>query len=144
MSHPHSKLTTEQRFLLYVTKTADCWLWTGGKNQKGYALFWNSGDGRRESAHRVAYRMWVGEIPAGLELDHLCRTRHCVNPAHLEAVTHRENVLRAPDHVGKREAAKTHCPHNHPLDGKRFDRRKNAMRRYCMTCERTRHLVVVA
>ena len=70
----------------------ECWIWTGPKNGSGYGIF--SYRGRNQSAHRVAYRLLVGEIPDGLQLDHLCRKRSCINPAHLEPVTRLENVRR--------------------------------------------------
>lgn len=63
-------------------------------------------------AHRVAYEEIMGPVPEGLELDHLCRTRSCVNPSHLEPVTHRENMNRG-DVATRR---KTHCPKGHPYD----------------------------
>lgn len=69
-----------------------CWLWSGHKDQKGYGRFYWKG--LNEYAHRWAYEYFVGAVPVGLELDHLCRNRGCVNPAHLEAVTHRVNVAR--------------------------------------------------
>lgn len=66
-----------------------CWIWTGLRNEWGYGTA-----GSRGLAHRVMYEQANGPIPEGLELDHLCRERACVNPLHLEAVTHTQNVLR--------------------------------------------------
>lgn len=67
----------------------DCVEWQGPSRGHGYGHV-----GRHGSAHRLAYRLFVGEIPAGLEIDHLCRNRACIKPAHLEAVTHLENMRR--------------------------------------------------
>ena len=83
-----------------------CWLWQGGRTTAGYSRF------RGEYGHRWSHRFFIGEIPAGLEIDHLCGIRNCVNPEHLEAVTHRENVMRS-DSVSARNAAKVSCPNGH-------------------------------
>jgi hypothetical protein len=69
-----------------------CWLWTGEMNRNGYGRV--RSDGKRVMAHRRAWELLRGPIPTGLVLDHLCRNRHCCNPAHLEPVTVRENTLR--------------------------------------------------
>jgi HNH endonuclease len=86
-----------------------CWEWTAAKTV-GYGRF--ADKGRTLLAHRVAYELLIGPIPEGLQIDHLCRNPSCVNPAHLEPVTSRENLLRG---VGEpaRNAAKTHCPQGH-------------------------------
>ena len=78
----------------------------------------------------VVYALLVGEIPAGLELDHLCRVRECVNPQHLEAVTHHENMLRS------REATKTHCKHGHEFtpENTYTYQRGVGIQRCCKTC----------
>lgn len=65
-----------------------CWLWMGSRDRKGYGQLWN------KRAHRLSYEALVGPIPEGLQIDHLCRNPPCVNPAHLEAVTSRENTRR--------------------------------------------------
>lgn len=70
-----------------------CWLWTGHRGSGGYGRF--RLNHRERPAHRAAYELLVGPVPDGLVLDHLCRNRGCVNPAHLESVTPRENILRA-------------------------------------------------
>jgi hypothetical protein len=96
-----------------------CWDWTGGKKGTRYGgIVIGDGDPRRAYAHRVVYELVRGPVPEGLELDHLCRRRFCVNPAHLEAVTHTENVRRgeASKVSSARQRAKTHCPRGHPYD----------------------------
>lgn len=71
-----------------------CWVWTASQNGTGYGALTIAG--ARKLAHRLAYAHLVGPIPDGLDLDHLCRNRMCVNPAHLEPVTRRENLRRSP------------------------------------------------
>jgi hypothetical protein len=101
----------EARFWAKVRKTSTHWLWLGTKNNGGYGRFWAGG--HMVLAHRWAYEHWVGSIPDGLELDHLCRRPACVRPLHLEAVTHRINNLRG-DSSHRR---KTHCPAGHSYSG---------------------------
>ena len=94
---------------------SDCIVWEKAKNQDGYGIrmIGSRTDGTRRcvTAHRVAYEAVHGPIPAGLELDHLCRNRACVNVEHLEAVTHRENCRRG--NVGQHNAQKTRCVNGH-------------------------------
>ena len=84
------------RFWQYVDKTDTCWLWKGYTNPRGYGVysFGYKAAHRTVRVHRYAYEQLVGPIPNGLELDHLCRTRVCVNPRHLEPVLHTENLRR--------------------------------------------------
>lgn len=79
----------EDRFWEKVEKTGTCWLWRGAIERQGYGVFEN------RKAHRIAFTLIGGVIPTGLQLDHLCFVRHCVNPDHLEPVTAKENVRRA-------------------------------------------------
>jgi hypothetical protein len=92
-----------------VNKTADgCWLWTGSTNDNGYGKITIHHPVKKTlSVHRLVYSLLVGPVPPGSELDHVCKTRTCCNPAHLEPVSHRENVLRTD------AAHKTHCKHGH-------------------------------
>lgn len=86
-----------------------CWLWIGAHASNGYGVFgsrWHRG-----YAHRLAWELFHGPIPAGLQIDHLCRVRSCVNPAHLEPVTQAVNKARG--EAGQHNARKTHCPYGH-------------------------------
>jgi hypothetical protein len=87
-----------------------CWLWTGAlSGSRKYGSFYY--DGRMQKAHRVAYQIFVGPVPDGLDLDHLCRVPSCCNPDHLEPVTRSENLRRSPDM--DRNSNKTHCCRGH-------------------------------
>lgn len=89
-------MTEEQtlhKILSKTVKTDSCWFYTG-TNTSGYGTMVI--DGRQQTVHRYMYASVHGEIPKGLELDHLCRVKHCINPDHLQAVTHLENVRRGP------------------------------------------------
>ena len=89
-----------------------CWIWRLRRmSTEGYGVI--NVDQRSLMAHRVSYEAFVGPIPEGLQLDHLCRVRECVNPDHLEPVTARVNVLRSPIAQAALNAAKTHCPWGH-------------------------------
>ena len=119
----------ESRFWAKVNKTETCWLWTASTTTAGYGQFHYEAR-RMVMAHRMAYELIVGPIPDGLELDHLCRIRRCVNPAHLEAVTRKENVRR-----GLCGAMVTVCPrgHEYTTENTRLDTK--GWRR-CRTCHR--------
>jgi len=124
-----------------------CWLWTKCTLPCGYGWMsvpdgWTGVLGRRqEAAHRVSYRLYKGDIPEGLEIDHLCRVRSCVNPDHLEAVTRRENVLRGVG-LAAINAVKTHCKHGHLLSGPNLRiniRGSKKIKRSCKKCEFISH-----
>lgn len=70
-----------------------CWEWSGSKAKGGYGRAYYRG--RAVMIHRLTFETWWGPVPPGMEIDHLCRNTSCANPLHLEAVTHRENVIRA-------------------------------------------------
>lgn len=91
---PELAMSLSERFWRVVDKTESCWLWTGSKDRHGYGRI--NIDRTPQLAHRISYLMAHGPIPDGLELDHLCRQHSCVRPAHLEPVTHRENMCRSP------------------------------------------------
>jgi len=122
------------RFMVKVQKGKQCWEWTSHINIGGYATFWI--DGRSWVAHRYIYEAAVGEIPDGLQLDHLCRNRGCVNPDHLEPVTGRENLLRGTGFAAI-NARKTHCIHGHEYTPENTYIAPGANRRKCLTCDKS-------
>ena len=127
------------RFMAKVSPepNAGCWLWMG-KTRQGYGRVCI--DGRERAAHRVAFETVRGLIPIGKELDHVCRIRCCVNPWHLDPVTHRENLARSPLMPWKTGAcdnnsAKTACHRGHPFDAANTWVEKDG-RRHCRACHR--------
>lgn len=121
--------TVEERFWSKVgsRNEGECWPWTDYLTEKGYGYFRSARQYWR--AHRWAYTHLVGPIPEGLVIDHLCRVRHCVNPAHMEPVTSRENTRRGIGH-----GMKTHCKRGHPYDAANTLIHKGW--RECRTCIR--------
>lgn len=109
-----------------IDSDTGCWNWTGSCQPNGYGR--SSVGSTKWLAHRLVYTLLVGEIPCGLDLDHLCRNRRCVNPEHLEPVTRKINLLR-----GER-ANRTHCPQGHLIDG--WDRLREV--RVCRRCHSQR------
>jgi hypothetical protein len=112
-----------------------CWLWTAAIWPTGYAQY--RVNRRTLRAHRYAYQVVNGKVPPGLDLDHLCRNRACVNPAHLEPVTHSVNLKRGIN-VGKHHLRKTHCPKGHPYDEVNTYRYHG--KRMCRACAHERDL----
>lgn len=110
-----------------------CWIWQPPPHKSGYGRI-GTPDGTKY-AHIFSYVTFVGPVPPGAELDHRCRVHACVNYEHLEAVTHRENMLRG-DTVAARNAAKTHCPRNHAYTGDNLVIDGGGRR--CRTCKNER------
>ena len=102
-----------------------CWLWSNTLNYKGYGVLSSM------SAHRWSYMHHIGPIPDGLEIDHLCRVRNCVNPEHLEPVTRHENQMRG---LRNQNGGKTHCSKGHEFDLHRIDKRTGHPWRQCSIC----------
>lgn len=123
-----------------LRRPGGCLEWQGSRTTAGYGQMW---DGSRVAmVHRMSYELAKGPIPEGLDLDHLCRNRLCANPAHLEPVTRRENIMRgvAPGKVAARHKAQTHCKNGHeftPANTYAYVRRGWIMR-HCRECQRIR------
>lgn len=136
MPRGRPKVDAEAAFWLKVDKSPEhggCWLWTAAVNEKGYGLYHR----RRVKiyrAHRWAWFFVKGElVPDDMTLDHICRNKRCVNPAHLEVVTAVENTRRA---IPDRYVRITHCRQGHQLSGDNVLWRGRT--RHCRTCRRIR------
>jgi len=125
------------RFWAKVQESGEgCWEWTASKSAGGYGKFSRPGHGNGwDYAHRVAYVALVGEVGEGLDLDHLCRVRHCVNPEHLEPVTRKENLRRGVGPTGI-NANKTHCIRGHEFTEENTFREPGGRR--CRECTRAK------
>lgn len=122
-------LPFDERWRLHPT--TGCHVWIAACDEHGYGRY------RGRGAHRFAWIRENGDVPAGLQLDHLCRNRGCVNPAHLEPVTQRENTMRSPIAPAAINARKTHCDRDHLLSGANLYVRSDG-RRICRECLYTR------
>lgn len=136
--------TAIQRFFRNVRFVNNgCWIWHGAKTPIGYGKFSpdcrRSGPRKRWLAHRWAYITIRGEIPHGLEPHHKCNNPSCVNPFHLEAITHRENVILGTSPIAI-NARKTHCKNGHSLSGSNLYLEANGTQRRCRKCAAIRRL----
>ena len=130
-------LTVERwrKFWAHVNKTSptQCWFWMDSCNAEGYGTF--GIHSRSYLAHRIAYVSTRGVIPKGMELHHSCRNRACVNPAHLEPISHHENSIRG--NAGMHQRGKEFCPQGHPYSWENVVDYHDGKRR-CRECERLR------
>lgn len=121
------------RILPRCVEVGECWVFLGGKDKKGYGRV--AHEGRIQPAHRITYTLLVGPVSEGLTLDHLCRVRACCNPACLEPVTNRENVLRGTGPTAV-NAKKTHCIHGHEFTPENTHHYASMPGRGCKECRR--------
>lgn len=142
--------TPEQRFWANVTKLPDdceransdiltqgCYRWTGNISpDTGYGRLGIDYD--QDYAHRISYKWFVGPIPDGLQIDHVCRNRWCVNWTHLEPVPRRENLIRGEGFAGQ-QSRRTHCPKGHPYEGDNLFYSQG--KRKCRACVRERNMI---
>lgn len=132
------RLTSEQsaRFWEKValpSNAGECWEWQAGKDKDGYGKF--SLVGRTVRPHRLSYVLRYGSIPEGLELDHTCRNRACINPSHLDPVTGKVNTLRG-ETITAQNARRTECVNGHPFDVSYV--RDGTRRRGCSICNKAK------
>lgn len=120
-----------KRLLLNIVLDGDCWRWPGAKSHGHGQIYVER---KMRYVHRVSYEEFVGSIPEGMVLDHLCRVRDCFNPSHLEPVTIKENTMRG-DTITARHAKKTHCLSGHPYSKENTYRPPNGGRG-CRACRK--------
>lgn len=122
-------LRESRKLHTWTVNANGCWVWDQVASSSGYGVL--SYRGKTIYAHRWVYEQRVGQIPKGMQLDHLCRNRPCVNPAHLEPVTQKENIKRSVE-------ARTHCSRGHEYTTDNTYRRPDGRSRMCQTCRRER------
>ena len=132
------------RFLNKISPepNSGCFLWTGALSGTGYGSSWDKRQGKVRPAHIIMWERENGPVPKGMELDHKCRVPSCVNPRHLEPVSHRENLRRGSQRGGvilaALQKAKTECPRGHEYTAQ--NTYVLSGRRSCRTCHRIREV----
>lgn len=120
----------EHRLESMLDKSGDHWMFTGATDRAGYGLIWDSRRGNNSRAHRIAFELWVGPIPDGCDVHHVCETPGCCRPDHLEA---KPSFKHNSDHH-----TKTHCVHGHEYTPENTRQRRG--QKVCRTCERDANL----
>lgn len=115
-----------------VNPVSGCWDWIAVRHRLGYGQF--KDEGKMWQAHRWAYRHYVGSLEEGKEIDHICRNRRCVNPAHLRQISHRDNVLASPTCLASINKARVECARGHSFSKENTSYRGN--KRVCVQCRR--------
>lgn len=129
---PRRTLEERLQYFIEPEPNTGCWIWWASPDGSGYGQLMIAG--KMHKVHRLMYERHRGPIPEGYTLDHLCRVRCCVNPAHLEPVTKKENIHRGIG-IAARNAKKTHCPRGHPFSGENLFITVTGSR-WCRTCMR--------
>jgi hypothetical protein len=115
----------KRRFEAKFSKSDGCWLWTSGITTYGYGWFRPHGMMNSVNAHRVSYELYVGPIPENMTIDHLCKTKNCMNPKHMEVVSRAENSRRA-------SPIQSHCIHGHPFNDENTYVARSGNRQCCV------------
>jgi hypothetical protein len=125
----------EENRVLSKVAMGDCWEWLASFNTDGYGAAWY--ENKQQQAHRAVYKILVGPIPEGMQLDHLCNNRSCVNPNHLEVVDAWENNFRSQSFTAK-NIKKTHCIHGHEFTDENTYIHPQRGHRHCRACQNKR------
>lgn len=141
MSDELQALPPTLRTKVWPNEVTGCWEWIGARDDRGYGNVKAQGHVRK--AHVVVYEHFNGPVPPGRELDHRCRVPWCVNPAHMEAVSHAENVRRGAARwvPGARQRAKRRCPAGHAYTKANTYVQAGTGGRACRACDRNRKRV---